>query len=1222
MVVLSEVPEGSSSSSPSHVHSSSTGGQSSSTHGPRYDVFLSFRGFDTRYSFTDHLYNALINAHITTFLDDKDMETGEDLTPELENAIKSSQASIIVLSKNYATSTWCLDELVLILEQHKTSNHIVIPIFYHVEPSHVRWQEGSFEDAMAKHKQTMKEETYANKKSQWAQKIDRWTKALTKVADLKGNDVKGRLETEFIEDIVKDIHRRLRVLVSSAQSLLFGVDRDLNFVTSWLKDGTSHKADILTILGTGGIGKTSLAKHVYSLHCREFPLSSCLEDISRRCENFNGLLNVQKQLCHDISKTSSIQVHDVSMYTSKIENALAHKKVFLVLDDVDTIDQLDALLGSKSFHPGSKIIITTKNAWLTKSCALFKTNINPKHVEVLLEGLHEIESLQLLCLHAFTYNYPKAGYEEVSNKLLEYCQGHPLALKVLGESLYNKDVADWEGCIEVLKKETNPHINKILRMSFDSLPYENDQKLLKYISCYFVGKDKDVTETILDACDINIGQNNELKMHQLVQEMGRFEVSQESQDKPWKRSCLWSNKESLIALKRKKAIAHGKAKVKGLALDMRMREKEKLGALFELETDALSNMDSLVLLQLNYVHMIGSYENFPGELRSLCMHGSPLKSIPSHLRMENLVALDMSYSNIESFPKPPANRQKPDASCLKAKQLFPSLKILNLSFCKKLCSIGDFDQLPTLERLIVRNSISLVEVGESIEHCFELALIDLSYCKNLKKPLNIGMLKKVKTVLLDGCNLGEFRIKITDFGKANKNNNFVSRLWNWARLTSSSSPRDLKLFAISLPRSLVTLSLANNSLYTKSFPIDFSCLSMLKELYLDGNPMESLPSCVRTLPRIEILSLEDCDKMKSVEHPPRTLRKLMLFSRRRSFIEKFVFDSKISPLRLYSFVRGFAPGLYEIEGMVKIQPMVNVEEKILRSLGWTYIDFLNESPMGTNSSESQIQMYYEFGIFSTMYEHEEMPSWFGHRSVGPSISFTIPSSPKKLRGLNFCFVHTSQCPDDPVLRSQYLGETFRHPDIRFPFRPMITVSNVTKNQMWIYERYLDRSVPNDWVLLSHWMFEMNEMEAGDYVTIDVTLPYDEPTNECGVRLVYEEEEEEEEEDALGYYKSWNHIIGGDLSHFQTATGEYVLYYEGFSQSGLALFPYHQCFKTRIFDRPGLANEPRANRSDRRVGRVNEYLEAVRLAALSNQKIDCRKQEKNVESVRSLVKPEN
>ncbi|XP_023767936.1 toll/interleukin-1 receptor-like protein [Lactuca sativa] len=150
MVELHEILEGSSSSS--------------STQAQRYDVFLSFRGLDTRNSFTAYLHKALMDANINTFLDDEEIETGEDLKPELESAIKASRASVIILSKNYANSTWCLDELVLILEQRKTCNHIVIPIFYHVKPTHVRKQESSFGDAMAKHKQMMEAETNANKR--------------------------------------------------------------------------------------------------------------------------------------------------------------------------------------------------------------------------------------------------------------------------------------------------------------------------------------------------------------------------------------------------------------------------------------------------------------------------------------------------------------------------------------------------------------------------------------------------------------------------------------------------------------------------------------------------------------------------------------------------------------------------------------------------------------------------------------------------------------------------------------------------------------------------------------------------------------------------------------------------------------------------------------------------------------------------------------------------
>ncbi|CAI9269322.1 unnamed protein product [Lactuca saligna] len=737
--------------------------------------------------------------------------------------------------------------------------------------------------------------------------------------------------------------------------------------------------------------------------------------------------------------------------------------------------------------------------------------------------------------------------------------------------------------MEGLKKETNDRINNVLRMSFESLPSKNDKDLFKHIACFFVGTDRDVAETILEACNMNtrsgitnlidrcllsIGWNNELTMHQLVQEMGRFEVHQESPDKPWKRSRLWCHKESFRVLKQKK----GKGNLLGLALDMRMLEKEKLGASYELKTDALSNMDNLMLLQLNYVYMNGSYENFPEEIKWLCMNGFRLKSIPLDLPMQNLVALDMSYSNIESFsgcysnPQRLEKRQKLDGSCLKEKRLFGSLKILNLSFCTQLHSIGDFDQLPVLERLILRNCIGLVDVCESIGQCVELILIDLSNCKNLEKlPKNIGMLNKVETLLLDGCTLGESRIKNVDMDSLE-----MCTITNIGinRAFVGSIPRDLKSSAMSLPRSLVTLSLRKNNLYNESFPMDFSCLSMLKELYLDGNFFNSMPSCVRTLPRLEILSMDYCKNLKSVKYPPRTLKELCLSVADDYHTNKVVFVPEMSPLQLsmdWLDWTSSSPGLndYEIEGVIKIQERMSVDEKVLRSLGWTNLDFLNKRRVGTNSSESKIQMmFYEFGIFSMLYEAEEMPSWFRHRSVGPVISFTIPSSSPNnlLTGLNFCSLHT--------LNLLHGGLDLLYYD-PLPWKPMMTISNITKNRMWIYERYVDRcseALNCCWVLLSHWMFGKNEMEAGDHITITVTPQWhghliEEVVKECGVSLVYEdgEKKDEEEEDVLGYYKSWNHIIGGDLSPFQTTTGQYILDNERFFHCAVRVYPHHREF---------------------------------------------------------------
>ncbi|KAM0052474.1 putative P-loop containing nucleoside triphosphate hydrolase, leucine-rich repeat domain superfamily [Helianthus debilis subsp. tardiflorus] len=578
----------------------------------------------------------------------------------------------------------------------------------------------------------MESESDEEKRSQWAQRIKQWEKALTQVADLKGVEANGRAETILIEEIVKEISSRLDLHKRSEIPKLFGMEWSVRNITSFLKDGSGQRAEILTIWGMPGIGKTYLANYVFQLHYLDFERSCFLEDIERRCTQPNGLLDLQKQLLKDIQARSWMDIDNVNEATLKIEKSLFMNRTLLVLDGISKFEQLDVLIGTKGLHPGSKIIITSKNESLTEKCRLFQTEVPPKHTKHRLQGLNDEESLQLLSWHAFGCNKPNKGDKKQLIKVVEYCQGYPLALKVLGSSFRSED-ATWEDILESLGKEINPDIKKVLKISYDTLPSEKDKELFKYIACLFFGEDRKFTEDILKACGIGkssgikilinrclltVQSSDKLAMHQLLQDMGRDIVHQESPKKPWKRSILWHHEECLDVLQNRQ----GTTITQGLALDMRTFEndtwKEPSSANMQMfgfrsypsfsclwwlfgwvsgmcsssrktkgdfETLALSEMCNLKLLQLNHVQLSGTYKNFPHGIRWLCMHGFPLSYIPSDLQMENLVALDFSNSKLQQLWKKP--------------KLLRSLKFLNLSNCHELVRVVHFSGLPLLERI-------------------------------------------------------------------------------------------------------------------------------------------------------------------------------------------------------------------------------------------------------------------------------------------------------------------------------------------------------------------------------------------------------------------------------------------------------------------------------------------------------------------------------------------
>uniref|UniRef100_A0A6N2KBM4 Uncharacterized protein n=1 Tax=Salix viminalis TaxID=40686 RepID=A0A6N2KBM4_SALVM len=229
-----------------------------------------------------------------------------------------------------------------------------------------------------------------------------------------------------------------------------------------------------------------------------------------------------------------------------IKERLCHKRVIVVVDDVAQQYQLNALVGERSwFGPGSRVIITTKDERL-----LLKVDRKFK-----VDELKRDASLQLFSWHAFRDNKPSKDYVKLSNDVVDYCGGIPLALEVLGSSLSAKNKSRWKCMIDKLRIIPNHDIQEKLRICFDKLDDHKLQKIFLDLACFFIGRNKEYVSHVLEArCGYNpeddlgtLGERSlikvnafgEISMHNLLRDMGREIIQKESPDHPGKRSRIW-----------------------------------------------------------------------------------------------------------------------------------------------------------------------------------------------------------------------------------------------------------------------------------------------------------------------------------------------------------------------------------------------------------------------------------------------------------------------------------------------------------------------------------------------------------------------------------------------------------------------------------------------------------------------------------------------------------
>ncbi|XP_070681464.1 disease resistance protein RPV1 isoform X2 [Malus domestica] len=824
---------------------------SSSGLGCKYDVFINFRGEDTRRGFVSHLYNALAKKPINAFIDAEKLRKGDHLS-ELLTAIRESRLSIVVFSQNYASSTWCLKELVQILECKDTNNRIVLPIFYEVDPSDVRKLKRKFEEAFAQH--------YRDSNAEM-EEVQSWRSALTTATSLSGWDSRNyENDVVLIEEIVEDVYRKL-IDISSTSSKDNGlVDMDSHMHEMHLllypPGGETNTVRIVGIWGMGGLGKTTIARAVHDKIASRFEACCFLENFK---EGFmkHGKLHMQAQLLLSISN-NKVGSSDISSKGFQVMlESLGQRKVLIVVDDVDELEQIEALLEEPhSFGGGSRIIITTRDSQLLSIADVI---YNPKI-------LSDSGALKLFRRHAFRKNQPTRDYDDLSNHVVEYAQGLPLALKVLGAFLGNKTIREWEDELEKIRKIPRRGIHDVLKSSFDGLD-DKEKDIFLDIACFFKGMEKDCAARILEDCGfhpytgirvlidralITVSGEGELEMHDSLAEMGREIVRQECIKEPGRRSRLWSYEDVHHVLSQNTATKT----VESIIVDFSYSGWPCLNA------EAFVRMTQLRLLKIVFKdeyckqHLFGSLKLL--NLRYLSWLGFPLKSLPSNFQFENLVELDMQCSLIDRLWEGTQTQEK--------------LKFINLSYCQSLKETPDFTNVPNLERLIVRSCISLVEVHPSISTLTNLVLLDLHGCNELKiLPSKICM-RSLKTLNLSDCSSLEMFPEISEgmeeLEELNLSGSKIKELplsINNLSGLSHFNLKDCKELKI-LPskicmRSLKTFNLCDCS-SLEMFPEISEGMEGLEELNLSGSKIKELPLSINNLSGLSHFNLKDCKELK------------------------------------------------------------------------------------------------------------------------------------------------------------------------------------------------------------------------------------------------------------------------------------------------------------------------------------------------------------------------
>ncbi|XP_028772518.1 TMV resistance protein N-like [Neltuma alba] len=682
-------------------------GPSSSSSRPIH-VYLSFKGDDETCRFTDMLWAALETDDLNTFWDDKKLEPGDSISlpRHFLKPIRQSNISIVVFSKNYASSIWCLEELSEIAARIHEPRYTVFPIFCDVDPSEIQNQSNSFEKAFAQHEQRFPTNLC---------KAHIWRSAINQVANLSaGWDVPYDPYPRVIDDIVIEVKKKVRQL-EYVDADLVGMPSRVREIEKLLELGMNDEVRMLGICGMGGAGKTTFARVLHDRISHHFYAS------------------------HFIINAS--EFHKVASQEYLKNNIL--ENILVVIDGIRLplyVNQMISLVNSNMLGGGSRIIIVTRDEGDLKWFG--------KHYIYRFKLLNKDEALQLFCKKAFKCDFPVRGYEEQIDSALQYASGLPLAIVILGHFLYNS-------------RGPQKH--------FDEMDHKCKETFLD-MACFFNEKNIKFVEGILDSVyrfsldDIlrpvkyNIQVviekslmaiiDQKIQMHSLVQEMGRAIVRHEFPCRPEEWSRLWDFDDIFGVMQNDTATL----KVEAIVLELEDSQGRTLRA------EGLSRMRDLRLLIFRNVKFSGVLKHLSLMLQYISWHQYPFTSLPSSFHPFYLAELVLPDSRVTSI------WDDDEGKVVKRWKRFYRLRNMNLSGSKDLIKLPNFESLPILQRLELEGCSKLSQLDSSMASLSTLEFLNLRNCSNLVSiPNDLFSLSSLKMLNLAGCSKFAYCLKFLPF---------------------------------------------------------------------------------------------------------------------------------------------------------------------------------------------------------------------------------------------------------------------------------------------------------------------------------------------------------------------------------------------------------------------------------------------------------------------------